>query len=237
MIQPSLADSLKKWDKISRYSQWIYNQYKDFIGASIFDVGIGIGAMTDFYIRNANFVFGVDIFDTQLEMVRQRFRSFNFVAEKMDIEKDDIVGLKSNNFDTIIMVNVLEHIEYDLSTLEKLKDILTDGGRMIIFVPAIPFLFNGFDKASGHYRRYKKKMLKNIAAALGMRVLKCRYFNFFGIFPYFLKGLNTKGNTFSGALNKGDSKLYNLGAILLAPLERVIPPPLGLSCYIIMQKE
>jgi SAM-dependent methyltransferase len=237
MLQPKLEETLKNWDKIGKYSAWIYSQYKDFIGKNVFDIGVGIGTMTNFYIARCAFVLGADIFDSQLELVRERFRAFNFSAQKIDLGKEDITDLAKYGFDTVIMVNVLEHIEDDLATLVKLKDILADGGRIIVFAPAIPFIFNSFDSAAGHFRRYTKKRLKELSIKLDMRPVKSRYFNFFGILPYFLKGLFSKGKTFSGTLREGDSKLYNLAAALLAPIERILPPPIGLSCYIVMEKK
>jgi SAM-dependent methyltransferase len=235
-IQPKLESSLKNWDRIGRYSQWIYAQYKDFIGERVLDVGVGIGTMTDFYISSAEFVLGIDIFDSQLELVKDRFKGLNFTAQKTDIAKEDISGLRRYNFDTIIMINVLEHIEDDFAALAKLQEILTEGGRIIVFVPALPFLFNGFDKASGHFRRYTKKRLKLLSDRLDMKLLKSRYFNFLGIMPYYIKGLYSEGKTFSGTL-KEDSKLYNLASVLLAPAEKLFPPVLGLSCYAVMEKK
>jgi SAM-dependent methyltransferase len=222
-IPPKLESTLKNWDKIGRYSQWIYTQYKDFIGKRVLDVGVGIGTMTYFYISSAEFVLGIDIFNSQLELTKDRFKSFNFVAQKTDIAKEDISGLRKYNFDTVIMINVLEHIEDDFTVLAKLKELLTGGGRIIVFVPALPFLFNGFDKAAGHFRRYSKKRLKLLADELDMKLLKCRYFNFLGIMPYYIKGLYSEGKTFSGTL-KEDSKLYNLASVLLAPIEKLLPP-------------
>ncbi|MDR2400473.1 MAG: hypothetical protein LBD73_02335 [Deferribacteraceae bacterium] len=79
-------------------------------------------------------------------------------------------------------------------------------------------------------------MLKTLAEKASMKPLKCRYFNFLGVFPYFIKGVLSQGTTFSGTLKEGDSKLYNIASVLLAPIEKVFPPLLGLSSLIILEK-
>ncbi len=72
-----------------------------------------------------------------------------------------IYGLKQDEkFDTIIYIDVLEHIQDDKKEIQKAMDLLAPGGHLIILSPAFNLLYSPFDKAIGHYRRYQKKNLK-----------------------------------------------------------------------------
>lgn len=96
-----------------------------------------------------------------------------------------------NKFDTIIYIDVIEHIENDAEELERAKNLLVDGGHLIILVPAHQHLFSPFDRAIGHYRRYNKRMLK-AAAPADIKLLKMVYLDSCGLLAslvnkYFLK--------------------------------------------------
>jgi SAM-dependent methyltransferase len=69
----------------------------------------------------------------------------------------------SQRFDTIIYIDVLEHIENDRDELETAALLLRAGGRIIVLAPAHPWLFTPFDAAIGHFRRYNRAMLRNIS--------------------------------------------------------------------------
>ncbi len=97
----------------------------------------------------------------------------------------------ANKFNAIIYIDVIEHIDKDREELTRAESLLTEKGYLIVLVPAHQFLYSEFDKAIGHYRRYNKKML-TAAAPPGLRLLKMRYLDSFGLFAsimnkYFLK--------------------------------------------------
>ncbi|HTE26581.1 class I SAM-dependent methyltransferase [Flavitalea sp.] len=96
-----------------------------------------------------------------------------------------------SRFDAIMYIDVIEHIENDAAELEQAYKLLADGGHLIVLVPAHQYLYNEFDKAIGHYRRYNKAMLKK-AAPLALGLEKIRYLDSCGLFAslsnkYFLK--------------------------------------------------
>ena len=97
----------------------------------------------------------------------------------------------SEKFNAIIYIDVIEHIEKDAEELARAKTLLADQGYLIVLVPAHQFLYNEFDKAIGHYRRYNKKMLA-AAAPEGIQLRRIRYLDSFGLIAslmnkYFLK--------------------------------------------------
>lgn len=242
MKQNNLSENLNQWDKISRYSQWMFNSYKEYIGKRVLDIGAGIGNMTKFYIDEADLVVTADIFEDQINIMKQRFiNKKNFRAILFDILNDDnIEDLKKDKFDTIILINVLEHLVDDKKAIERLKELITDDGHIIILVPALQSLYCFMDKNVSHHRRYNRGVLENLAKFYDLKVIENKYFNFFGIFPYYFKGKFSrnkhKGGSFSTDLNENNSKIYNIASEILEPLEKIIKPCIGISEIIVLQK-
>ncbi len=237
MVQNNITENLNSWNKLERYSRWIYHMYAKHIGKNVLDVGGGIGTAISFYIQNVERVISTELFDNQVDIMNKRFSKIPyFKAIKADITKDDFSEYAP--FDTIILVNVLEHIEDDIQLLINIKGLLTDNGKIIICVPATNRLYCYMDKNVGHYRRYNKGELRIKAEKAGLDVIENKYMNFMGILPYWIKGKLKRGGSgsFSTNMNEGESKLYSIATLLLEPIERVVNPPVGISEFIIMSK-
>lgn len=238
MHQNELSKNLNNWDYINKYSEWMYHKYEAYIGKRVFDVGAGIGRMVQFYIEHCERVVATDIFEGQVDFMNKRFKEFsNFEAVLFDILQDDISCFQEG-FDTVICINVLEHLRDDELALRKMKALLCKQGRLILFVPAFQKLYCQMDANVSHFRRYDRGVLKELAARCEMRVLYNGYFNIMGIIPYFLKGKRKMkdGESFSTTLNEGNSKLYNLASKVMEPIEKRIPPRWGLSEIIVLEK-
>lgn len=237
MSQENITDSLKSWSKLDRYSKWIFHLYEKYIGKNVLDIGGGIGTALSFYIDRVERLITTELFDNQVDLMNERFKDYPyFKAIKADIVTDDFSMY--NKFDTIILINVLEHIEDDKRAILRMKELLLDGGKIIVCVPACSRLYCYMDKNVGHYRRYDKGILKKLATEAGLEVLEDKYQNFLGIVPYWLKG-RLKGNdksSFSDTIGEGESKIYALATWLLEPVEKFVRPPVGISEFIILKK-
>lgn len=237
MAQNNITTNLNAWNKLNRYSQWMYHMYAEHIGQDVLDIGGGIGTAIDFYIRGVNRVITTELFDNQVDMMNKRFQDFPyFQALKADIMKDDFSEYAP--FDTIILINVLEHIDEDEQALLNMKSLLAERGKIILCVPALKGLYCYMDRNVGHYRRYGKGELRTKAERAGLKVIENKYMNFMGIIPYWLKGRLKKdtGGSFSTGIEEGESKLYSIATSILEPLERVIHPPIGISEFMILSK-
>jgi SAM-dependent methyltransferase len=84
---------------------------------------------------------------------------------RCEIIADTIRGLAGRSFDTILYIDVLEHIEDDAAELGRARDLLRPGGRLIVLSPAYPRLYSEFDRAIGHHRRYTKGSLRALTPA------------------------------------------------------------------------
>ena len=239
MKQNDISRNLSKWDSISRYSSWMYHIYEDYVGAKVFDVGAGMGRMVRYYIDKAEEVVATDIFQHQVDYMNESFREYDgFKAEMVDIMKDNLSAYHGR-FDTVICINVLEHLENDYEAVERMKELLYDGGHLIIMVPAWQKLFCDMDRNVGHYRRYDPGRLEDIAEKNEMRIVKHHYFNCLGVIPYWLKSKRgiKKNESFSTSMSTADSCIYNIAARILEPLEKIYPPRKhGLTEFIILQK-
>jgi len=89
-------------------------------------------------------------------------------------------AIEGRQFDTIVYIDVLEHIENDRKELETAARLLRVGGRIIVLVPAHQRLFTPFDAAIGHFRRYDRPMLRSISPA-GVRLEKIWYLDSAGL--------------------------------------------------------
>lgn len=238
--QNELSENLNHWNYIDRYSRWMYHTYEKYIndGDRIFDVGAGMGRMVKFYIDRAAQVTATDIFQNQVDYMNARFYEYNnFDAVLWDIMKDE-VGNYKEKYDTVICINVLEHLRDDKLAIKKMKEILKPKGKIIIMVPAQQKLYCSLDENVGHYRRYNKGDLKNLARENQLTILKNIYFNQLGILPYWWKGKRKVKDkeSFSSSLNEYNSKIYNWASMLMEPIEKLILPPKGLSELIILRK-
>jgi hypothetical protein len=97
-------------------------------------------------------------------------------------------------FDTILYIDVLEHIKNDKAEIHAISSSLKIGGSIIVLSPAFNFLFNDFDLSVGHYRRYNKKSLLNLLPE-GFTVKKIKYLDTLGFVLGLLNKLFLKKST------------------------------------------
>jgi ubiquinone/menaquinone biosynthesis C-methylase UbiE len=86
---------------------------------------------------------------------------------------------QNNSFDTVLMLDVIEHIKDDLAAVKEAKRVLKPGGKLIITTPALQFIWSDHDSNQGHYRRYTRRQMRSLARRAGLRISFVSYFNFF----------------------------------------------------------
>lgn len=235
-----LSDNLDHWNYLDRYSLWMFHIFEAYIGKSVFEVGAGMGRMVDFYVHIPNRIVATDIFQHQVDYMNERYRDVpSFEAERVNILEDDLT-MYEGNFDTVICINVLEHLSDDYTAVKRMKSLLDKSGKLILMVPAWQKLYCKMDENVGHFRRYDPGRLNDIAKRCGLNTVKHHYFNMFGIIPYWFKGKSGYGannkESFSTSLNENNSRIYNIASVILEPFERLVLPPIGLTEVIILKK-
>jgi SAM-dependent methyltransferase len=114
----------------------------------------------------------------------------------------ELRGVERHAYDLVALLDVLEHVEDDRAALRGIAECLASGGRILITVPAHPFLWSAHDEANHHFRRYTRKTLKAAIADAGLRIERLTFFNSL-LFP-----LAVAGRLFGRASNQqvtGDS--------------------------------
>jgi 2-polyprenyl-3-methyl-5-hydroxy-6-metoxy-1,4-benzoquinol methylase len=109
---------------------------------------------------------------------------FNKTLVNLDNEYESV--LPRMEFDCLIYLHVLEHIEDDIQELRLTQKFVSENGKIIVVVPSMPRLFGSVDSLSGHFRRYTKREITAIARISGYEVEDVKYFNPLAIFPYWL---------------------------------------------------
>lgn len=125
-------------------------------------------------------------------------------------------------FDTILYVDVMEHIADDAAEFARAASHLRAGGLIVILAPAHPRLFTPFDRAIGHHRRYTKRMLRGISASADMQIEQFCYVDSFGL----LASLANRYLLKSAMPTPRQIRLWDRG---LVPLSRLIDPLLRYS--------
>lgn len=153
----------------------------------------------------------------------------------------DDVPFGDRRYDLIVLLDVLEHIEMDEASLAALGNMLAPQGRILITVPAMPWLWSKHDDVHHHFRRYTRKSLREVAEKAGFRVRNTSYFNFF-LFP-----LAVAKRTLDKLTGSDSADDAIPGAWLNAQLFRVfrqerhlvgrVPLPWGLSLFAILEKQ
>ncbi len=141
--------------------------------------------------------------------------------------------LRHQPVDTVISINVMEHIRDDMRTLRSMWEVLVDGGRIILYVPALPWLYGTLDKAFQHIRRYRRQELQEKVSAASFRLVSVRFMNLLGVASSFITGRILRRST----LSPRAVKVYD-GCIVpvLRRLEGFHPPPVGQNLLLIGEK-
>lgn len=89
----------------------------------------------------------------------------------------DQVPLPPGTFDAVVMLDVLEHVADDARALATAGRLLAPGGRLVLTVPAFPFLWSRHDELTHHFRRYRRRQLRQLLAENGLTVERLTHFN------------------------------------------------------------
>jgi len=224
-------DSQDKMELLPNYYVWIYNKVSFFLKRRIADLGCGKGFMLRLLSEQGNneILIGLDGSETNIaNNIAKDLKKV--VLLHRDMQNYDYAELAKKKIDTIIFLDVLEHIQNDEEILLKFYEVLPAAGRLIIKVPAVKLLYGTVDKTSGHYRRYSKKELEEKTRKAGFNVLKLEYMNIFGVCPYFIKNnILKRTSTFSRTYSDRSLRIMNYLIVYLQFLDRFNPFPIGLS--------
>ena len=222
---PVGAATLEQLAEAGRYNRWMFERLQPWIGRRVLEVGSGIGNLSAFLLDRDRLVL-TDTRPEYLNRLRARFGNGgrgHIAVTRLYLPDDDRV-LSGEQFDTVICLNVLEHVEDDVGALRAIRKLLTPGGRLILLVPSLRALYGSLDRALGHYRRYTRRELteKFTRAELHMRHME--YFNLAGVPGWWFTGRVLR----RAMIPAGSLSLYD-ALVPLFKLERFLPWRIGQS--------
>jgi SAM-dependent methyltransferase len=224
------ADDLETMSEARNYQTHVFGLVRPHVGSRVLEVGCGIGTMTGQLLDIAQRVECIEPNLNCATRARDAFAGNERVAIRVcHLEECNLGELQQHKFDTIVCVNVLEHIEDDVRALSLFRDVVAGTrGRVLIFVPALQGIYSPHDAALGHHRRYSKRSLRAAFAAAGLDVVAMKYTNPIGLLGW-MYNLYISGNTEHTSSQVG---LFDrFVAPWALPIERVVPPPIGLSLF------
>ncbi len=180
----------------------------------------------------------IDLDPRAVDEIRERFATNPRVSSRVAniLDEPDLLDLVRQRFDSILCVNVLEHIEDHAAALAAMFRVLLNKGCLNLLVPAHPMLYGTPDEIAGHFRRYRRRDLTRLLREAGFAIRHAYYFNGFGAIPYFLNARILRPKTLSGAVDTQIVVYDRFFVPLLRRLESRLRPPFGQSIIIVAEK-
>jgi SAM-dependent methyltransferase len=224
-------------DRANRpYLTWQLDQFRPFLGRRVLEIGCGVGGVLA-QLGPRECVWGIDVDPEILACARERFRDrpeCRFaVADLGALEPALVAELAAQRFDTILCINVLEHVQDDLGALRTLERLLVPGGTLALLVPAHPALYGAYDRVDGHWRRYDRARLRALLAQTRLRPLRLHYFNAVGAIGWFVRYRLLRKTVHDQSHFGRMNRLLPL----VRPLESWWKPPFGLSLVAVCRRE
>lgn len=217
------------------YHRWILEEFRPFLGRKIVEVGAGTGSFSAMLLDERPETLALVEPSEMFERLRENVGRIE-TATRVDFFQSifrETAAKLSEQPDTILYVNVLEHIEDDAGELESVRETLAPGGNCLIFVPAFQALYGAFDRKVGHFRRYAKKELEEKARRAGFAIVRSNYFDFAGVVPWFVKYRILK----SDSLDAGAVAAYDKYAVpWTRRFERLVGAPVGKNVLAVFRK-
>ncbi len=206
-----------------KYHAWVLSYFKKFLGKRVAEIGAGTGSFSELLLTEPLMELTVVEPSKSMYKILQKNTSNDSRVISHNEFFPNISNQYDKYFDSMIYVNVLEHIEYDTKELSYAYNSLREGGSVCIFVPALSWLYSDFDASIDHYRRYHKKDLAKILEGAGFEVAVIRYFDIFGIIPWLIML-----KLFRKKLKVSNVITYDKYIVpIFKVIESIIPIPIG----------
>ncbi|MCH7641126.1 class I SAM-dependent methyltransferase [Patescibacteria group bacterium] len=235
--------TLRIMREVGWYNDWLFSFLEPNIKGRILEVGSGIGNFTPLLAKKGRVV-AIDVNEDYVKKLR-KLSSNKISAGFGDIEagkyffKNNLPAGppagrtgRQGKFDTIVCLNVLEHIQDDKRALTNMHKLLAKNGILLLLVPSHQFAYGSLDEKLGHHRRYDKRSLAKLLKKSGLSVTKMRYLNLLGLIGWFVNSKILKREI----LPKNQLMVFNKLARLELVLEKATEPPIGLSILAVAKK-
>lgn len=211
------SEILARLNRAPRFTKWMADTIRPYLGEHVLEIGAGIGNLTANLTPRTTYC-ASDInpqYLDRLEGLRQSRPYLNVQFTDASVEE----SYPAEEFDTVICLNVIEHLKDDEGALRNIRRRVAKSGRAIILVPNGPRLYGSLDHVLGHYRRYTKDQLLATCERAGFTVEKVLKFNRIGSPAWWLNGKALKRTTFG----LWQLKVLDTLLPLVRPIDRFLP--------------
>ncbi|MDP3643896.1 MAG: methyltransferase [Bacteroidota bacterium] len=227
----STLESISGADKFNR---WMYETIKPFCKGRILEIGGGIGNISGCFLSDGSELVVTELQEEYCRILGNKFKDHQnlksvLAMDIVDPEFDSKYSSLFGSFDTVFALNVVEHIANDQKAITNCKKLLKIGGHLIILVPAFQAIFNHFDTALGHFRRYTAKTLRPVFENNNLQVIHWQYFNLIGIAGWWVSGALLRKKV----IPEGQMKLYNFFVPVFRLIDKITHKWMGLSVIMV----
>ncbi len=216
---------LARLARAPRFNHWMADVIRPFCGTRVLEVGSGVGNLSRELLPRAEYV-ASDVNPLYLRKLENLAADRPYLKSSYcDVNDLDSFPPSVGGYDTVICLNVIEHVGDDCKALMNIKAVLSETGRAIVLVPQGPWNFGTLDEVLGHQRRYTRQTLTDLARVCGLEIKNLIEFNRTGTIAWFLNGRILKRRSFG----IGQIWMLNLITPIVRRLDSLLPvPPLSL---------
>ena len=179
---------LARLSRAHRYNAWLANTIREFCGNRVLEIGSGVGNITKHLIPRWEYV-ASDVNPLYLQRLGTLKDDRPYLQTSYcDVTDADSFPRTPQGYDTVICLNVIEHVEDDRGALSNIRNVLSDNGRAIILVPCGQWNFGTLDEVLEHKRRYSRETLRALATDCELEIIKLLELNRVGSVAWFLNG-------------------------------------------------
>ena len=229
------AQDLERLGTAKRFFDWVLDEFDPYLRGRVLEVGAGLGTITRKLVDRYP-----ELSVVALEPAGNVFadlESYAALTPRVTAHRQTLAEYDPEDaagFDAVLYLNVLEHIADDEQELRLAARALRPGGALLIFGPALEWLYSELDYRAGHYRRYSLRRLRALVSAAGLRVVSARYFDVLGVLPYLIVYRLSRHDDIAGSTLWGYDRVVVPSSRLLQGAVR--HPPVGKNVILVAVK-
>jgi SAM-dependent methyltransferase len=230
-----VGQDLEALAEIPNYQNWILSHFRPYLRGRVLEIGAGVGTLSAMYRDAVDSAVLLEPAPNLRERLRAKFEGDTGVTTIHDRLEDARASgkLADASFDAVVLINVLEHIDDDARMLDDIHQLLKPNGRLLLFVPALQWIYGSLDTLVGHRRRYHKPALRSLLEREGFTIEDLRYFDALGVLPWYVTGRVIKAKLF----NERAARIYDTIGVPVGRLaERFVAPPVGKNLLCVAQR-
>ena len=230
MIDPIGTQTLEIMGSAVNYNKRLLSLIRPWLKGKILEVGAGTGTFASQFMQDGYKVAALDINQDYLTLLAKQFKGMP--VYKFDLESSKLPKVLTGEFETVVMLNVLEHIKNDVQALANIYSMLKPKGSLILIVPAHAWAYGSVDKNLGHHRRYEQELLYKRLMAAGFKIRKIRYISPVAIVGWWMSAKVLK----SSVIPSAQLRIFDPLVPAFSILEDILKLPLGMSLFAVGEK-